>query len=206
MAGRTRGRPRPYPPGSLIPCDDPDIPHVTAAERLIRWLPEPEPVRDARGRAVQLSHELREQTRQAVYLGLKPTTRGTYGTGIMWYAEFMLENGVPKDGWLPMTFGLAQVWVTTKVGVLGRSAMANAIAAVHTWEKIKGVVSPFSAADIKNLLRTVDTHAPTRKAPRPPLRIRDLEAISGRMDLTSYFDYAFFACLVIIFFCTARVG
>jgi hypothetical protein len=122
----------------LMPYDDPDLPHVPRAEWLIEWFTGAPKIKDTSGKVLQFPPGLLDWMLEATFLSWVPKTCEMYGSGVIGYVEFMLENRVLKESWLPMTDSIMRAWIAARIGRVGRSAMNNAICAMHAWEAING--------------------------------------------------------------------
>lgn len=199
-----------YRPG-LTPATSHLRPHCTARDRLRLWLPI-----FARSLLIGTSHtpstELTESDLDRVITVIntswQPSTRETYGAGLLVFHVFCDLRGVPEILRCPADPLLMLTFISTCAGFYSGKTLANYFYAIRAWHLLHGAPWRMNQPEMKAALDGATILAPpsSKRPKRVPLTIDTILAIASRMDFSKPLDAAVYACLTTTFFSAARLG
>jgi site-specific recombinase XerD len=190
---------------NLTPSPSDLRPHCAAKDRLEKWIPHPESL-SCLGTPATL--ELQERVRAVTLQGWAESTRTTYGAGLLVFHVFCDSREVPEKDRAPANAALISAFISTLAGSLSGKAIHNYIYGVRAWHTSYGLPWVLHEDQIATMLKGATKLAPptVKQDKRKPVTIQMMSLVKDKIDQTSPFDVAFFACLTTIFYTAARVG
>jgi hypothetical protein len=190
---------------NLTPSPSDLRPHCAAKDRLEKWIPHPESL-SCLGTPAML--ELQERVRAVTLQGWAESTCTTYGAGLLVFHVFCDSREVPEKDRAPANAALISAFISTLAGSLSGKAIHNYIYGVRAWHTSYGLPWVLHEDQIATMLKGVTKLAPptVKQDKRKPVTIQMMSLVKDKIDQTSPFNVAFFACLTTIFYTAARVG
>ena len=198
----------PYPDGLFLEAS-PLRPHCIAQERIHVWCP-------AASRAVVTSKEGStfldgedlERIKVVALNSLQPSTRATYGAGLLTFHVFCSAKNVAENLRAPVSAIILQSFVARMAGIYSASAVTNYVAGIRAWHIVHGVPWTVGGPELDTIIKGAKNMAPkssTRKK-RAAITVEYLEKVHQQLSDTEPLDVAAFACLTSAFWATARLG
>lgn len=201
-------RPRPYLVG-LQPAASPLRPHVLARERLLRWVPlSSRTAVDGDGRPLPLTDWDLRRVVELLSLAWADSTAAVYGSGLLVYHVYCDLKAVSEAQRAPTSLALILAFISTMAGSYSSSAIENYIAGLHAWHRLHGILWQLPSGSLDIAFTAAAKAAPesSKRVPRDPVMLDLIVRIHAELDFTNPFDTAVFACLVVVFWATARLG
>lgn len=151
------------------------------------------------------SHILLKQKKVAI-AAYAPSTRNTYGTGLLKYHSFCDIIALPEINRTPCTTTIISGFITYLSGNYSKSAITSFIAGVKVWHAVNSITFDIDDKIVSTLLRGAARLQPPPQSCRLPLTLIELEQILQNVNLENPEQVAFAACLTTTFFCCARLG
>lgn len=132
--------------------------------------------------------------------GLEPSTAKNYGAGLLRFAQFCDELGVPEKERMPAPEYLLAAFLARHAGTVQHKTMGNWLAGLRLHHAVNGATwnGEMMVGYAKKGARKLN---PAQLPKRPPVTLEHLEALLKRLDLGNTFDAAVFALA-----CTAFWG
>lgn len=202
----TSGRPKPYH-RDLIPLPSPLRPHVPAKDRLKLWLP-PISCRRSSSAGGGVTEADIARVQHVLSFSWADNTLGVYGTGLLVFHVFCDHRNITEDQRVPATPILISSFISALAGSYTMEAIKNYVYGVRAWHILHGLQWKADDDTLDALLRGAAALTPpsSRRPQRAPITVEFLRSIQPYLDLTRPLDAAFWACLLVSFFCTARLG
>jgi hypothetical protein len=180
-------------------------PKVFASERLMQWLPVEAFTRPLE--SFQTQGDV-ERARIVLAHGWDSATLETYGTGLLLYHVWCDERNIPDEQRTPISTSLLSTFLADCAGAYSKSALKNAVAALHAWSLLHDVKWNINQRVITGLLKGSAALADDEcaRSPRLPVLLCHLELIAADIDRSLPFDIAWLACALTVFWGTARLG
>jgi hypothetical protein len=139
---------------------------------------------------------------------LRPSTRATYGAGLLAFHTFCDDRGIPDSQRAPVDSLTIQSFVATLAGIYRASSITNYVAAVRAWHLIHGVAWNIGGPEMETVMKGAKAMAPqsSAKEKREPMTVSYIEKLYPQFSDNDPLDVAVFACLTSAFWATARLG
>ncbi|VDB83401.1 unnamed protein product [Peniophora sp. CBMAI 1063] len=198
--------PRPYKP-HLTPNPSFLRKHCPARERLVEWKPAHQrPARDTAGNILPISAADVERVLEVMPHAYALDTLEVYGSGLLVYHVWCDKRDIGEEARCPASADLVEAFVASCAGAYSRSAVDNHLAGIQAWHLIHRQPWKIDQNRLSHLTKAVDRLGPSKRAPRPPFTVELMTKILSQLDMASHFDVAVKACLLVTFWCTARLG
>jgi hypothetical protein len=137
-----------------------------------------------------------------------PSTRSTYGTGLLTFHLFCDIRNIEERHRAPIDPTVLASFISNLIGIYGGSSIKNFTYGIRAWHIIHGVQWNIDDNQLQALLVAGSRLAPStsRKEARKPWTVDYLSQICQNLDPKSYKDAAVLACLTTAFWGTARMG
>jgi hypothetical protein len=138
----------------------------------------------------------------------QPTTRETYGAGLLVFHVFCDQRAIPELQRCPADSLLMLTFISSCAGSYSGKTLANYFYAIRAWHTLHGAPWRMNAAEMKAALDGASILAPpsSRKPKRSPMTVATITSLATKFVLTNPLDAAVFACLTTTFFSAARLG
>ncbi|KIN93964.1 hypothetical protein M404DRAFT_169606 [Pisolithus tinctorius Marx 270] len=198
-------KPKPYHP-HLTPTISHLQPHCLAKERLILWHPAHLPLH------LTVLSPLPQSTvdRITSIIGASWTdsTKELYGTSLLVFHVFHDLNNIPDESRCPISSNTLTTFLVSSAGTHSSSTLANYAARIRAWHIVHGCSWDINEAEYKVILEGTTRLAPnTSKHPwRALFTVNILVVFHSLFDHNDPCNAAIFTCLVMSFYCIARLG
>lgn len=135
-----------------------------------------------------------------------PSTRMTYGTGLLKYHIYCDTIALPELYRTPCTTTILAGFITFLSGQYSRTAIGNFLAAIKAWHTIHFIPYEIDEKLINNLLKGAQRIQPLPLPKREPITVDYLNRILQHLDVTKPEQAAVAACLTTTFYTCARLG
>ena len=137
-----------------------------------------------------------------------PTTRNTYGTGLLIFHVFCDNKGIEEEHRAPVIQALLSSFISTLAGTYGGSTIQNYVYAVRAWHIIHGAKWKINEDEVEALLKASSKLSPkeARRKEKKPWSVTYLTDICQKLHLNKPKDAAIHVCLTTAFWGTARLG
>lgn len=181
-------------------------PTCKAKDRLLLWTPVQ--VRSPGDSKSVLTRRDIDRIYEVLASAWRPSTKETYGTGLLAFHIFCDSRNVPEPHRAPASSHLISAFIATLAGSYSASAIANYVAGVRSWHTLHGLSLPLNVVETDALLKAASALAPpqTKRPPREPYTTQTISAIRDHLSLSRPLHAAVFACLTTAFFACARSG
>ena len=107
-----------------------------------------------------------------------------------------------------MLRNLLLTFLSSCTGAYSGSALTNYSAGLHAWHLLHGHLWTIELIELKHMLQGAARLAPhsSKKPKQPPMTMEDIKIIHTHLDLDDPCNVAIFACMVVVFYCVARLG
>lgn len=180
-------------------------PHVLAADRLSTW--------QSTYSIAHIAHLSSRYPRPLVELAKSvtrhhaPSTRGTYGAGLLRYHQFCDKWGISEHHRMPADYALLAAFVGEWKGRVSGRTIRSWLSAVAAWHDINH--APWAGDDkwVKMARKTANKEgtAHSREA-RAPVSIEHLLVLRHAIDITRPMHAAVWAAATVTFFGCRRLG
>ena len=174
-------------------------PNVLASERLEKWLPAIIP-------RSSLPSELLNKQTQLALKAFAPSTKSTYGTGLLKYHSYCDTIALPEIYRAPCTTTILAGFITFLSGQYSKTAINNFLAGVKAWHTIHFIPLEIDERIINNLMRGASKIQPLPLPKREPVTTEYLAKIIEFLDVTKPEQAAVAACLTTTFYSCSRLG
>lgn len=183
--------------------------HCAARDRLILWLPAKnaqalDPVTPST--ATSLSEQDMRRVFDTLQFAYSPDTLAVYGSGLLVYHCWCDTHGISELDRAPAPTHVIEAFIASCSGAYSRTAIENSVAGIQAWHLLHHLPWNPNKSTISHLYKAAGRLAPTKRNLRPPLTLDLMRTLFRHLDLTSSLDTAVKACLLITFWCTARLG
>jgi len=205
---KPRSIPLPYPK-NLNPDPSPLRPHCAAKDRLKLWRPfHTRSTPNSHGSTSPLSPQDLERIEGVSLNSLQPATQASYGSGILAFHVFCDRKKIAENLRAPVDKLVLQSFIATLAGIYSAAAINNYVAAVRAWHIVHGVTWNTGGPELDAIIKGAKAMAPTSSTQekREPMTVNYIEKLQPYFKDTDPLDVAVFACLVIAFWSTARLG
>jgi hypothetical protein len=193
-------------PSNLTPVPSDLRPHCPARDRLRLW--KPNFIRDTGDLNVEITEEDLDRLITVINSSWQPTTRETYGAGLLVFHVFCDSRMIPESRRCPADSLLILTFISTCAGAYSGKTLANYLYAVKAWHTLHGAPWRMKTSEMKAALDGAAILAPpsSKKPKRSPMTLAIIKSLVTRFDLSKPLDAAVFACLTTTFFSAARLG
>lgn len=133
-------------------------------------------------------------------------TLEVYGSGLLVFHVWCDKRDVDDDLRCPASSQLIEAFIASCAGSYSRSAIENYIAGVQAWHLVHGQPWSVDQNRVSHLLKAAKRLGPGQRPQRPPFTIDLMSAILPNLSNVTPLDVAVKACLLVTFWCTARLG
>ena len=178
-------------------------PDVLATDRLLRWRPAASAVPSLITSIADLERRLFVMSH-----GWAVSTLSTYGWALLLYHVWCDSRSLAESSRAPVSMATMSTFISDLVGSYSASALKNVIAGIHAWHDLHGLKWKANDRMLSLLLKGAAEFVPENatREKREPVLVEHLEKIIGILDPDAPFDAAFGACLLTVFWGTARLG
>ncbi|KAJ3491651.1 hypothetical protein NLI96_g581 [Meripilus lineatus] len=204
---KPQGKPKPYP-ADLKLNPSPLRPHVCSRDRLRLWKPAACHANQALADVPGISLEDRERLERVNTYAFAEATLQMYGAGLLVYHIYCDMKLISEEDRAPAKAGLVQTFVSSLIGTYPGNTLKNYVAGIRAWHVIHSLPWAMKGKHLKLLYKSADKLAPdaSKRTPRAPVIIKDLEKILALLDLSDPFDVATGSCATILIYAIARSG
>lgn len=174
-----RARPAARKPrlGSSV-TSNPLRPHVPACDRIFAW---DTPFARRHRSSLRLPTRLARATLATVLDGLAPSTRSTYGAGILRFTQFCDLEDISEEDRMPASYSLLCAFLSSLAGKVSDSSMRSYLAGVRAWHVFHH--APWAGEDpwvglARSAVAKAGVHL--RRKPRAPVSLEHLIALRVR--------------------------
>ncbi|KIK45362.1 hypothetical protein CY34DRAFT_78090 [Suillus luteus UH-Slu-Lm8-n1] len=192
-----------------MPLPSPLRPHCLARDRLRLWIPvTTRSAVDGSGARVPVSEDDLDRILLVISHSHAPSTRETYGSGLLAYHVFCDTRNISEDQRCPASPVLLLAFIAACAGVYAGATLENYFYAVRAWHLLHGAPwLPNHAESSLALSGAAKLAPPSSKRPkRAPFTVELISRIRSVLDLSKPLHAAAFACLTTSFFTIARTG
>ncbi|KAF7298329.1 hypothetical protein MKEN_01357500 [Mycena kentingensis (nom. inval.)] len=158
-------------------------PHVPAEQRLVAWTTPHGLSAWGGSDFIPAAHKARVMVGMAE--GLAKNSRSTYAAGLLRFAQYCDDIGVPEERRMPADALLLACWIAHSIGTHGRKSAKGWLDGVAYWHALN--LAPWSGDDecVKKVLRAVDKEGRFTRPPRGPVTVEHLRALRATMDTST---------------------
>lgn len=181
-------------------------PHCPARDRLRLW--KPAYTRASGNQRLEITDEDLDRLVSVINSSWQPTTRETYGAGLLVFHVFCDLRLIPEEFRCPADPLLFLTFISSCAGTYSGKTLANYTYAVKAWHTLHGAIWHMNTAEMKAALDGAAILAPpsSRTPKRAPVTLVIISSLVTRFDLSKPLDATVFACLTTTFFSAARLG
>ena len=181
-------------------------PHCPARDRLRLW--KPTFVRSADKLNREITEEDLDRLITVINTSWQPTTRETYGAGLLVFHVFCDLRVIPEDQRCPADPLLMLTFISACAGSYSGKTLANYFYAIRAWHTLHGAPWHMNATEMKAALDGASILAPpsSKRPKRSPLMIITINSLATKFDPSIPLDASVFSCLTTTFFAAARLG
>ena len=198
----------PYPDGLFLEAS-PLRPHCVAQERIHMWCPvTSRAVLVSDGGVTTLDGNDLERIKEVALNSLQPSTRATYGAGLLAFHVFCTAKDIAERLRAPVSSIILQSFVARMAGIYSASAITNYVSGIRAWHLIHGIPWSVGGPELDTIVKGAKNMAPkssTRKK-RAAITVEYIQNVHLQLSATEPLDVAAFACLTSAFWATARLG
>ena len=193
-------------PTNLTPFLSELRPHCPARDRLCLW--KPAFVRSSDNLNTEITDEDLDRLITVINTSWQPTTRETYGAGLLLFHVFCDSRLITEIHRCPADPLLMLTFISSCAGAYSGKTLANYFYAVRAWHTLHGAPWRMNAAEMKAALDGAAILAPpsSKRPKRAPLTISTITSLATKFNFSIPLDAAVFACLTTSFFSAARLG
>ncbi|KAI0072239.1 hypothetical protein K474DRAFT_1605519, partial [Panus rudis PR-1116 ss-1] len=149
-----------------------------------------------------------KRIRSRIIHGWAPSTRATYGSGLLLFHEFCDRRQVPEHLRAPAHHSLLEAFVAAMAGAYAATTLGNALAGVRAWHIAHRLPWAVEKSGMRTLMQAAKALAPlsSKRKERPPCTVDYLETAHRLLDLDSPKDAAVWACATSAFWSLAPLG
>ncbi|KIN98031.1 hypothetical protein M404DRAFT_102032, partial [Pisolithus tinctorius Marx 270] len=136
------------------------------------------------------------------------STKELYGTSLLVFHVFCNLNNIPDESRCPISSNTLATFLASCASAHSGSTLANYAARIKAWHIVHGCSWDINEAEYKVILEGATRLAPnTSRCPqRDPFTVDILTVFHSLFDHNDPCDTAIFTCLVVSFYCVARLG
>ena len=193
-------------PINLTPISSALRPHCSARDRLRLW--KPTFIRAAGDSNLDITDEDLDRLIIVINSSWQPTTRETYGAGLLVFHVFCDLRMIPEDQRCPADPLLMLTFISNCAGSYSGKTLANYLYAIRAWHILHGAPWSMKTAEMKAALDGAVILAPpsSKRPKRSPFTIPIVLSLLSKFNLSKPLDAAVFSCLTTTFFAAARLG
>ena len=156
----------------------------------------------------QLTEEDLDRVIAVINTSWQPSTRETYGAGLLVFHVFCDLRGVPEAQRCPVDPLLMLTFISCCAGSYSGKTLSNYSYAIRAWHVLHGAPWRINPPEMKAALDGATILAPpsSKRPKRAPLLVDIISAIATKMDFAKPLDAAVYSCLTTVFFSAARLG
>lgn len=163
---------------------------------------------DDSGQPTNLSERDLEKIKKALEEAYAPSTRSTYGTGLLIFHIFCDHKDIQEEHRAPVDPTVLSSFISTLVGTYGGSTIRNYVYGIRAWHIIHGTKWRVNEEEVDSLFKAGNKLTPkdSRKREKQPWTIEYLTKICQNLRKEDPKDAAIHACLTTAFWGAARLG
>lgn len=192
--------------GNLTPAISDLRPHCSARDRLRLW--KPAFVRSSDSPTLDITDIDLDRLITVINISWQPTTRETYGAGLLVFHVFCDLREVPEEQRCPAHPLLMLTFISSCAGSYSGRTLANYFYAIRAWHTLHGAPWLMKTAEMKAALDGAAILAPpsSKRPKRSPMTVPIIVSLATKLDCSKPLDAAVFACLTTTFYSAARLG
>lgn len=163
---------------------------------------------DQNGLPTNLTHRDLHRIATVLEDAYAPSTRGTYGTGLLTFHLFCDLRNITEEHRAPIDPTILATFISNLIDIYGGNTIKNFVYGIRAWHIIHG--TPWRVVDheLQALLTAGNRRAPkdSKRDEKQPWTIDYLEQICRHLNANDPKDAAILACLTTTFWSTARLG
>ena len=193
-------------PSNLTPLVSDLRPHCPARDRLRLW--KPTFIRSSDSPNLEITDVDLDRLITVINTSWQPTTRETYGAGLLVFHVFCDQRAVPEERRCPADPLLMLTLISSCAGSYSGKTLANYFYAIRAWHTLHGAPWLMNAAEMKAALDGASILAPpsSKRPKRSPMTVATIILLASKLDRSIPLDAAVFACLTTTFYSAARLG
>ena len=193
-------------PSNLTPLVSDLRPHCPARDRLRLW--KPTFIRSSDSPNLEITDVDLDRLITVINTSWQPTTRETYGAGLLVFHVFCDQRAVPEERRCPADPLLMLTFISSCAGSYSGKTLANYFYAIRAWHTLHGAPWLMNAAEMKAALDGASILAPpsSKRPKRSPMTVATIILLASKLDRSIPLDAAVFACLTTTFYSAARLG
>ncbi|KAG2138544.1 hypothetical protein DEU56DRAFT_715032, partial [Suillus clintonianus] len=184
-------------------------PHCLARERLRLWVPVTSRSRhDHTGSLIGILDSDIDCILTVIAHSHAPTTRESYGSGLLVYHVFCDSHNVPEEQRCPASSTLLLAFIASCAGLYSGKTLDNYFYGIRAWHLLHGQPWLVNQAQASLTLEGAKHLAPAKstRPKRAPFTVELLVAIRSSLDLSIPLHAAVYGCLTTSFFTLAQTG
>ncbi|KAF5324115.1 hypothetical protein D9619_011254 [Psilocybe cf. subviscida] len=137
-----------------------------------------------------------------------PSTRETYGSGLLMYHVFCDLKSIDEHARAPVTPLLVTAFVSALAGAYSASAIGNYVAGVRAWHILHGLPWQVNQMEMASMLKAAErlAAATSSRKQRVPFTVEYIATLRRHLDISKPLHAAVYACLTTTFYAAARLG
>ena len=198
----------PHPP-SLALNTSALCPHCHAGDRIHLWKPRAgQSSNNAQGNPTPLDQIDMDLIEGVSLNSLQPSTRASYGAGLLAFHLFCDSKKVDKNLRAPVNPIILESFIARMAGIYCASTISGYVAAIQAWHIVHSlpwsVDGPGLNAIVKGAQRMASRDSERQK--REPVTIEFTKKVSQQLSETNSLDVTVLACLTMTFLAVVRLG
>ena len=127
---------------------------------------------------------------------LQPSTRASYGAGLLAFHIYCDLKRVDESLRAPVDLTILQSFIAKMAGIYSASTISGYVAAIQAWHIIHGIAWTVDGPSLNTIIKGAQRMAPKEsvRQKREPVTIEYIEKISQHLSKTSSLDVAVLAC------------
>jgi hypothetical protein len=136
-------------------------PHCVAQERIHVWCPvTSRAVLVSEGGVTTLNWDDLERIKEVALNSLQPSTRATYGAGLLAFHVFCTAKDIAEEFRAPVSSIILQSFVSRMAGIYSASTVTNYIAGIRAWHMVHGVPWTVGGPELDTIIKGAKNMAP----------------------------------------------
>ncbi|KAF8553697.1 hypothetical protein OG21DRAFT_1584369 [Imleria badia] len=202
--------PTPLLGSHLCPLPSPHRPHCLAKERLRLWTPNTSSKQPASGIIpAAVSDQALNCILEVIRASWADSTKELYGNALLTYHVYCDLNGpIPKHERCPISSTLLLSFLSSCAGGFAGSTLSNYAAGIKAWHLLHRQPWLIHQDELRLMLQGAARLTPNHSKwdQCPPMTVDDLKVMRANLNLEDPCDAAVYACMVVGFYCAARLG
>ena len=139
---------------------------------------------------------------------LQPSTRVSYGAGLLAFHIFCNSKKIDEDLRAPVNLAILQSFVARMAGIYSVSTISGYMAAIQAWHIIHGIVWAVDGPELGAIVKGAQKMAPKKseRQKQELATIKYIKKIIQHLLKTNNLDITVWACLTTAFWGAARLG